>query len=188
MKEIEIQVQVENVRPLLDALEKKGQFKGEKHQIDEYFSPAHRDFTAVRPVNEWLRLRESGGKASVNYKLWHQDSAGKSTFADEYETPVEDIAVMRKVFEVLNFRSLAVVDKKRKVWEYEDYEVSVDSVKGLGDFVEIELLTNEDVDVAKVVAGMVDFLKSLGCGKIVRNHVGYPFMLLFKDEVKTEIL
>jgi len=48
--EIEIQVKIENSQPLLEFLEKKGEFKSEKHQIDEYFSPAHRDFVAVRPA------------------------------------------------------------------------------------------------------------------------------------------
>jgi len=188
MKEIEIQVQVDNVQPLLDVLGAKGKSNGEKHQIDVYFTPAHRDFTAFRPTNEWLRLRESGGKASVNYKVWHKDEDGKSTYADEYETPIEDIDAMRKIFEVLNFKTLTVVDKIRRTWKYGDYEVAVDSVKGLGEFIEIELLTDEDVDVKKVIAEMVGFLKGLGCGKIVRNHVGYPFMLLFKDEIKFEIL
>jgi adenylate cyclase class 2 len=188
MKEIEIQVQVDAIAPLLDFLKANGQFKNEKHQVDEYFTPAHRDFTAVRPTNEWLRLRDSGGKASVNYKVWHQDTHGKSTYADEFETPIEDIVNMRKIFEVLNFKSLTIVDKVRKTWAYGDYEIAIDSVKGLGEFVEIERLTNENVDVKKIVDEMIGFIKSLGCGKVTRNFVGYPFMLLFKDEIRIEVL
>jgi len=33
---------------------------------------------------------------------------------------------------------------------------------------------------------MVNFLKSIGCGKIERNYVGYLFQLLFPEEVKFE--
>ena len=95
---------------------------------------------------------------------------------------------MRKIFEVLNFKKIAVVDKVRKVWTHGDYEIAVDAVKDLGDFVEVELLTDKEVDAPKIIAEMIDFLKKAGCGKLEKNSVGYPFMLLFKDEVVIEHL
>ena len=52
--EVEIQVNIENSKPLMDFLEKNADFKKESHQIDEYFSPTHRSFIEVRPVKEWL--------------------------------------------------------------------------------------------------------------------------------------
>ena len=65
--EIEIQVNVENPKPLIESLKTNGNFQAEKHQLDEYFSPAHKDFLATRPVAEWLRLRDADGKYSINY-------------------------------------------------------------------------------------------------------------------------
>ncbi len=65
--EIEIQVNVEKIKPLIHFLKTNGNFDAEKHQIDEYFSPAHRDFLGVRPVREWLRLRDADEKYSINY-------------------------------------------------------------------------------------------------------------------------
>lgn len=185
--EIEIQVNIENSKPLIDFLEKEGEFKSEKHQIDEYFSPAHRNFIGVRPVKEWLRLRDSGGKYSINYKNWYFDDEGKSHHCDEYETKVEDLDQIKKILNVLNFKSIVTVDKLRKIWIYKDYEISVDSVKGLGDFVEIEYIGKEEkVDPKKITKEMINFLKDIGCGKIKRNYVGYPFQLLFPEEVKYE--
>ncbi|MBI2013282.1 MAG: class IV adenylate cyclase [Candidatus Colwellbacteria bacterium] len=184
--EIEIQVRVENEKPLLDFLGGNAEFKGEKRQIDEYFTPAHRDFISVRPVKEWLRLRDGGGKCSINYKDWHYDESGKGTHCDEYETTIENIETAKKILKALNFKSLVVVDKIRKTWVYKDYEVAVDSVKNLGDFVEIEYIGKDGADPKKVAEDMVNFLKQVGCGKIERNFVGYPFQLLFGDEVKFE--
>ncbi len=185
--EIEIQVIVENIKPLIDFLEENAEFKSEKHQIDEYFSPTHRNFIGVRPVNEWLRIRDSDGKYSINYKNWHRDKDGKSHHCDEYETKIEDFAQLKKILEVLNFKPLVNVDKIRKIWEYKDYEIAVDSVKELGDFVEIEYIGKEEkVDPKKITEEMVNFLKSVGCGRIKRNYVGYPFQLLFPEEVKFE--
>ena len=185
--EIEIQVNVENVQPLIEFLKANGDFQAEKHQLDEYFSPAHRDFIAVRPVAEWLRLRDADGKYSINYKNWHFDESGKSHYCDEFETKIEDINKIRNIFSVLNFKPLVTVDKLRKIWTYKDYEIEVDSVKNLGNFVEIEYIgENDKVEPTKITAEMVDFLKKLGCGKITRNYVGYPFLVLFPDEVKYE--
>ncbi|XOB41732.1 MAG: class IV adenylate cyclase [Candidatus Nealsonbacteria bacterium] len=185
--EIEIQVNIEDNKPLIDFLEKSGQFMSENHQIDEYFSPVHRNFIGVRPVKEWLRLRNSDGKFSINYKNWYFDEKGKSHHCDEYETKIEDLTQIKKILDVLNFKSIIKVDKLRKTWIYKDYEIDVDSVKGLRDFVEIEYIGKEEkIDPKKITEEMMSFLKSLGCGKIKRNYVGYPFQLLFPDEVKYE--
>jgi len=35
---------------------------------------------------------------------------------------------------------------------------------------------------------MVKFLKDVGCGVIKRNYVGYPFMILYPDEIELDIL
>src|SRR3989338_1929221 len=138
--EIEIQVKLGDVSKLLEFLKKHASFKGEKHQVDEYFSPAHRKFLDVRPVKEWLRLRDSDGKYSINYKNWYYDANGKSDYGDEYESKLENSDSLKKILKALNFSSLVIVDKNRKIWVYKDYEVAIDSVKGLGEFVEIEFI------------------------------------------------
>ena len=185
--EIEIQVSIENSKPLIEFLEKEADFNSEKHQIDEYFSPNHRNFIEVRPVKEWLRLRDSGGKYSITYKNWHYDESGKSHYCDEYETKIEDLTQLKKILDVLNFKSVVRVDKSRKTWIYKDYEIAVDLVKGLGDFIEIEYIgKDEKVDPKKITEEMINFLKKIGCRKIKINYVGYPFQLLFPEEVKFE--
>lgn len=185
--EIEIQVNIENSKPLIEFLEKNGDFKSENHQIDEYFSPAHRNFLEPRPMKEWLRLRDSGGKYFINYKNWHFDDTGRSYHGDEYESKIENLEQVKNILEALDFKLCVTVDKLRKIWTYKDYEVAVDSVKELGDFIEIEYIgKDEDVDPKKITGEMISFLKNINCGKIMRNYVGYPFQLLFPAEVKYE--
>jgi adenylate cyclase class 2 len=186
--EIEIKVKVENSEPLLEFLEKSAEFQAEKHQIDEYFSPAHRDFLKLRPTAEWLRLRNTDGSYSITYKNYHFDKEGRSRYCDEYESKIEDLDRVKKIFDVLNFKSLVIVDKIRKVWIYKDYEIAIDTVKGLGGFIEIEYFKeSEKVNPEKITKEMMGFLKGLKVGKIEREHAGYPFMLLFKNEVKYEV-
>src|SRR4051812_20195335 len=99
--EIEIQVRVGDKHKLEAFLQQEATFTGEDHQKDEYFTPAHRDFTSVKPIDEWLRLRESAGY-SITYKKWHHDQDGKSRYCDEYETKLDDVGQMRKIFAAID--------------------------------------------------------------------------------------
>jgi len=185
--EVEIHVQVENIRKLLAFLKKNGKFLEKKHQVDKYFTPAHRDFTSERPINEWLRLRDSSGKFSINYKNWHQEKDGRDHYCDEYESTIENLEQLENIFKAINTKPLVIVDKLRKAWLYKDFEVAIDSVKGLGDFVEIEYKgINQKKKPSEITKEMVGFLKGLKVGEISRNYSGYPFQLLFPNEVKYE--
>ena len=185
--EIEIQVNVENLKSLIRFLKSNAVFQAEKHQVDEYFSPIHKDFLGVRPVSEWLRLRNADGQFSINYKNWHHEKDGKGYYCDEFETKIESLEQVKRILSALSFRSIVTVDKLRKIYKYKDYEVAIDSVKGLGDFVEIEYIgKNKKADPKKITEGMIDFLKKIGCGKIKINYGGYPYLLLFPEEVKYE--
>ncbi len=186
--EIEIQVRVGQTKKLLEFLESNAQFVAEEYQKDEYFTPAHRDFAAIKPIAEWLRLRESG-KGSITYKNWHYGEDGKSTHCDEYETKVDDIDQMRKIFSVLDIKPVIVVEKTRKTWVYENYEIALDQITDLGEFVEIEYKGDAvAADSERITKEMVVFLKELDCGTIERNNGGYPFMILYPGEVKFEEL
>ncbi len=187
--EIEIQVNIENKKPLIEFLKNNAQFKSEKQQIDEYFSPVHRNFLAIRPVKEWFRLRDSGKDYSINYKNWHIDDKGRGIYCDEYETKVESLEKIKEILRILNFKTITKVRKIRKSWNYKDYEINIDSVDSLGDFVEIEYIgQDKNLKPEEITNQMVNFLKDLGCGKIKRNYRGYPFQLLFPDEVEYEEL
>lgn len=185
--EIEIQVQVENIKPLVRFLNTNAKKIIKTRQIDEYFIPKHRNFLAKKPVSEWLRLRNANGNYSINYKNWYHGEDGKSHHRDEYETKIEDIKQLHLIFKSLNIKPIVKVDKTRTSYLYKKYEVSIDRVESLGDFVEIEYKGKSDGKNAKEVADeMGQFLKSFKVGKIYRNYVGYPFQLLFPKGFKLE--
>lgn len=184
--EIEIKVKIENASSLINFLKKNAKYQGTKTQIDEYFVPKHRNFLKFRPTREWLRLRSVDNLSSINYKNWHYDKNGKTNYCDEFETQVSDIKQMNNIFEALDMKSVATVDKKRETWLYKDFEISIDKVKKLGTFVEIEYKGSKSADPKETTDKMIDLLKEAGCGKINRNYQGYPFLLLFPKEAKFE--
>ena len=94
---------------------------------------------------------------------------------------------VEKIFNSLEINPIVIVDKTRKIYKYKDYEISIDSIKSLGNFVEIEYKGKHTTkSPAKITDEMIKFLKDLNCGKISRNYVGYPFQMLFPKEVKYE--
>jgi adenylate cyclase, class 2 len=183
--EIEVRAKVENSRPLVEFLGNNATFVSEQTQVDQYFTPANKDFTSERPVREWLRLRAEDGRYSVNYKNWHFDGSGKAVHCDEFETAVEDIDQIRLLFAALGMRTTVNIIKTRKIWMYGEYEVAIDNVQGLGDFVEVEFKGDpygkEPTDIARK---MIEFLKSVGIDRLQFNYQGYPFMMLFPEETK----
>jgi adenylate cyclase, class 2 len=186
--EIELQAQVENVAPLIALLEREGEFKYERRQRDQYFTPAHRDFLSANPIEEWLRLRDADGVFTLNYKKWHLDGEGRGLYADEYETKIESLEIGEKILGALDAKPIIVVEKVRKAWNYKEYEVCLDSVKDLGDFVELEYIGSRDAaDHKEIMDGMIAFLKELGCGTLTINHSGYPALLLGRKE-KQEVI
>ena len=184
--EIEIKVKIEKSKPLIEFLKKNGTFVGRFRQIDTYFVPQHRNFIKARPAKEWLRLRNADGKFFINYKNWHYGKDNKTNFCDEYETTIENMDAVNKIFSAIDIKPIAKVNKKRQIWFHKDYEVAIDKIKGLGDFVEIEYKGKTKSSPKKITDKMVKFLKDAGCGKINRNYQGYPFLLLFPNEAKYE--
>lgn len=179
--EIEIQTRIQKSETLTMFLEEHARFISENQQIDEYFTPAHNNFVSIKPIEEWFRIREERGQFTMNYKKWHYEN-GIGTYADEYETEIGDKETARKIFIALDLKPLIIVDKTRKKFMFEDYEIAFDTVVGLGDFVEIEYKGKESVDPKTTTNEMIEFLKRHDCGEISINNGGYPMLLLFPED------
>jgi adenylate cyclase, class 2 len=179
--EIEIKIRVHDSAPLLKFLQEKGNFESEKHQRDEYFSPPHRDFIKAKPIKEWFRLREEESECSMNYKNWHYGDDGKGYYCDEHEVKIDTPAQARNILKALNFKPLINVDKKRRIFTFQDYEIALDSVNELGDFIEVEYKGENRTDVKKIAGEMKTFIEGTGCKILEQDFAGYPALLLKKN-------
>jgi adenylate cyclase class 2 len=184
--EIEVKVKADNVDSLEKLLASKAEFTGEGYQKDDYFTPANRNFLDKEPVEEWLRLRGTDS-GKITYKLWHYDDSGRSNYCDEYETSIGSVVQFRKILDALNFKYLVTVEKHRKTWLLDAYEIAIDTVTDLGDFIEVEYKRHATKEhSAKIVADMIEFLKSAGCTNIRRSYSGYPYAMLHPNEQEFE--
>ena len=72
--------------------------------------------------------------------------------------------------------------KTRCKGKYNDWEVCIDEVPGLGDFIEVEKLT-EDGDSEAIQKSLFEFLQTLGVTEADREHFGYD-VIMWKEQNK----
>jgi adenylate cyclase class 2 len=156
MIEVEVKVRAshDEVEKLLEEL---GAVRvTEKTQEDVYFTAPHRDFART---DEALRVRHQNGEAYVTYKGPKLDEETKTR--EEHETLVGDAEEARAVFESLGFEEFGTVKKQRTVYELDGKTVTLDDVKGLGEFVEVEIDIADNADTKKSRAEILDTLERL---------------------------
>ena len=181
-REVEIKYPIKNpdhVRTVLAKLGAKPQRSAEP-QEDIYYVPAHRDFLEPAIVSEWLRIRKTDKKASINYKLWLPIGAEVATHCDEYESVVEDSVALEKIFAALNMKQVVTVKKERSTWLLEDVEIALDTVEGLGTFIELEA-KSESEDIENIHAHLQKVLQMLEAETLPQDRRGYPYQLLHRE-------
>jgi adenylate cyclase class 2 len=178
--EIKIPVDEETFFNVKKKLEKIAKFVKKSSQSDEYFTPKHRNFVEPKYPFEWLSIRRRGDKALINYKHFHPEDAEIRTHCDEFETEIKDPSKLDKIFASLDIKTLVTVEKEREIYDYKNmFEISLDSVKELGHFIEIEALKHEG-SVEEVRKKLLEFAKELGIDILKEDLRGYPYLLMKK--------
>jgi adenylate cyclase class 2 len=134
-------------------------------QVDQYFAHPTRDFTST---DEALRTRQVGDQSFITYKGPKIDKTTKTR--RELELPLAVPADrFVELLDVLGFRWVAEVRKQRRsavvMWQGTQIEVLLDEVEGLGEFVELEMIAEEDsLACAKaVLQSLADHLELANC-------------------------
>ena len=81
--------------------------------------------------------------------------------SDEYEFAVDDGNMARQMLTALGWQEVVTVDKVRLESKTEDYTICVDEVAGLGLFIELEFLAEDDTNTDNIQQQMYSFLKKL---------------------------
>ena len=178
--EIKIPIDESNFLKVKEKLQKITKFVKKSSQTDEYFTPIHRNFVEPKFPYEWLSIRKRGGKFILNYKHFYPENVEVSTHCDEFETVIEKPEQLEKIFSALNLKKLVVVEKEREVFIYNDkFEIALDIVKELGNFIEIEAIKDMGT-INETREKLFQFVKNLGIDISNTDKRGYPFLLMKK--------
>ena len=137
MYEVELKVAADHapVRERLATLDAEP--LGVVEQVDTYFEHPVRDFAET---GEAFRIRRESTGGNTDSRLAYKgplvESASKTR--REVETGVDDGATMTQIVEDLGFEPVESVEKHRERFDHGEYTVSLDTVAGLGEYVEVE--------------------------------------------------
>jgi adenylate cyclase class 2 len=197
MYEVELKVRTPHdpVEERLRAL--KATQEATVEQIDTYYDAPHRNFAET---DEALRLREESVRKTIDEEsireTTSEESASESTTEltykgplvgdgtktrEEHETRVADGEAMDAALRGLGFEGAHVVEKVRRRYSLRRYTVTLDRVRGLGEFVEVERAVPEpEVETAR--EGAIELLRDLNLdpdGGITTSYLG----LLLEERV-----
>ncbi|HOP64618.1 MAG TPA: class IV adenylate cyclase [Spirochaetota bacterium] len=137
------------------------EFVETRGEADIYFNHPSRDFGAT---DEALRIRRVGCRCKITYKGPKVSAVTKARV--EHETGVDDFDAVKNIFLSLGFVESGIVEKERRVFSLDKTEISIDSVSGLGVFVEIERIGALKDEVEK---GLFDIAGKLGLSRFERR-------------------
>jgi adenylate cyclase class 2 len=169
MREIEVKARVTDSVVLLEKIKAKGIQLGpelEQHDI-VYGKPGIKDNEAD---SVWLRIRIQN-RAEIFFTL--KKSVRGHLDSIEHETLVEDPTELEKIIELIGFEKYSDLTKKRRKAKVGTIELCVDSIDGLGDYIEAEMLVEDDADHNKVENELWRVLNDLGISKKDEELRGY---------------
>ncbi len=145
MLEIELKFRVESHAEIATKLKQMGAGIAEtREESDRYFNAPDRDFKAT---DEVFRLRSVSGDCVLTYKGPKRSGTVKTR--EEIEVPLAagQMEEAVRLFIALGYRPTATVEKRRAIYSLErdgfELQVCLDSLVGLGEFVEVEIVAAE---------------------------------------------
>lgn len=182
--EIELKFRVMDHDQVVSGLVRLGfAFKGAVVEEDEYLNAPDRDFAKT---GEAFRLRREGNSQLLTYK--GPRLPGKAKVRKEIELTVcdslDDLSRLLELFLALGYSPVAKVSKKRMIhrgdWHGAEVTVCLDTIEGIGCFVELEQLAEESM-VDEVSVRLANLAEELGLsepeprsylGLVLRNAQG----------------
>lgn len=158
----------------LDSVEKKLQEKGcvlsdPIHQEDVIYSDNNLPWESSKEGQVVMRIRRQNDRAEFNLKQQRSNELDNT----EHETEVSNPEAIHRILSILGYEPQVEVRKTRRKCMLGEYEVCLDEVDKLGAFVEIEKLTNDEVDPKEIQEELLEVLESLGLSRNDQEFRGY---------------
>lgn len=135
-----------------------------KRQIDTVFLLPEQVDAPIVPGSKIMRVRDvlnpETGELQRSLMTLKVERKAKLV-SDEYEFAVDDGNAARQMLTALGWQEVVTVDKVRLESKTEDYTICIDEVAGLGLFIELEILTEDDANTGDIQQQMHTFLKNL---------------------------
>lgn len=178
-REIEVKARVGNLDQLIQRLQDRGCVLGEPKIQDDTIYTQYDVFVEQRdtPPNVLRIRRQTRGDATKSIFTFKRNQANELDCI-ERETEITDPTALHDILNFLGYQSVVQVRKSRRSGQLGEYEVCVDQVDDLGDFIELEMISDADGEQAQSQLWRV--LEELGVSPDDRVTQGYDTLLYNK--------
>lgn len=176
IKEIEVKARVKSFVLVKKKLERLGcKFLKPITQEDQIFLRVGDSFSNFKMGSILLRIRKQNNQKIFTLKK--RQEAEMSSI--EKEIVIQDAKTLEEIIKYLGFHEVVKVKKVRTKCKYKNYEVCLDQVKNLGNFIEVEKFSAGDT--LKTQAELFRFLETLGVKREDRVLHGYDVLAYNKQ-------
>lgn len=183
MNEIEVKAALTDKQSFIEALSNLGCELGKEiSQDDTVYARTVGSLDEYLSNSDFLRLRvQNDGKILFTFKHHSGRIINLDSAPLELELEISSRDTMEKMLALMGYKEAVRIKKLRRKTKYQNWEICVDEVEGLGSFVELEELTEENDRVQEVQERMEIFLAKLGVDaeSLLKNR--YDVMLMQKQ-------
>lgn len=162
--EVELKVKILSKEEIISKLENLNFIKSSLVvETDTYFTSSHHDFISL---DEALRIRNVLNKSTnetnsvITYKGAKLDNVSMSR--KELETEIKDSKIVKEILENIGFNAVPPLIKERQYLKNNNITACVDTVKGLGEYLELEIIVENNSDKEKSLVELENLLLKLG--------------------------
>lgn len=143
-REIEIKLKIKDSTKLLNWLGTNAKLIDTADQSDYYFDPPHKSYLYIdrrgrKTAKEYIRVRIENNKGYFCYKFIDKDLAlTEHVPIEEIETAVNNPGKIIKILIKAGFINFMTIKKRRTSYRFHQFQIDLDRVEELGDFMEIE--------------------------------------------------
>lgn len=188
MREIEVKAKISDPKIIEARLLALGaKFSEPVMQEDSVYLQKGTAFEGITVDTPVLRIRvQTPGEVLLTYKHIRGEELDKQ----EHEVEISDAGEMRQILLLSGFYQVMAFAKRRRKCKLGEYEICLDKVEGLGDYVEIEKLLSDSAaaeDGQAVQKELFDFLRQLGVSDADKALSGYDVLIYNRVNSKSQI-
>jgi adenylate cyclase class 2 len=153
-QELEAKIRVPSHAPIRENLRSAGATpEGITHEINRFFDTPTRSLQAA---GKGLRLRSNQRSDATSHVVTFKGPKQASKFKqrEEIEFTVDDPSAAQAVLEHLGYAPLLTFEKRRESWTWRSCKIELDTLDGIGAFVEVEAPTDADVTAGLKIMGL----------------------------------
>lgn len=182
--EIEIKLEIDEIKyeQLLKYFKSQNTKHKNKNQDDIYFSPEIPQFFGGDIDDECIRIRIQKDKYILCYKKIYFGEKESDIHITEYETEVSNLEATINILKGIRVNKICEVKKIRDSFIYKDiFEISLDKVEGLGNFIEIEIY-DKNIPIKQANQLLLELIKEMNLDITKRNLKGYSYLMYEKNK------